>query len=513
MPEPAHIIDETPSPAQRRAPIRFLWRANAEARFTEVSPELARALGQEAASILGRTWTELCASLVDDPDGEVARRFKERQTWSGQLVYWSSGTRQVPVEFAGQPILDGNRALVGFRGFGLIRPESARPMPRRAPEPVLVPRSEPISGETRGTGGGSWFSDIRQRLLAHLGAARPVEANKTPSRAGRVNPEPLPQKPAPEHRRSEAGLSDAERNAFSEIARALGQAVPDEATTAPNPAAETEAPPDVDAERVPAETEALKARLRDFEGQLETARRELAAAQQRLESANAGKADLLARMAQETRAPLEAVIAFSGGMLEERLGPLGSESYKTYLKDIRASALRVFELIEDLSELAKIEAGRVALSPGAVSLNELIESCVREVQPRAMGERVLIRTSLAAELPPALFDASAVKQVAANLLANAVAATTAGGHVIVSTWSTGEGEVAFRLRDGGPAMSEAEIAAALEPFRLPGGPSQAGFGLSRAKAVVEANGGRLAVSTGSGVGTLIEIVFPAAASR
>jgi signal transduction histidine kinase len=512
MSEPASILDPIRSSLEGPSPVRFLWRADGEARFTHVSPELAAVVGDRAAAIVGRSWDELRASGIDDPDALVAAAFAQRQTFSAHAVSWTTDDgRPVAVDFAGMPIFDADRTLVGFRGFGLLRPErAAAPDRPLRPKPLRLAAAPPARSEPRQSGG-RWFSDIRQRLLAHLAGAKGTEAEKA------REPEAASVAAVWEPRRAEAALSDEERSAFQEIAAALSAGGALEGSNHTRSTA-VEQEPDENAKRI-AETEGLQtlqielaartAPLQELEDELHAAHRVRADAKEAAGSARAQKADLLARIVEEIRAPLERIVAFSADMLEERLGQLRSDKYQDYLKDIRVSAMRIGDLIDDVAEIAKIEAGRLDLSPAPENLNELVAGCVSEVEPRATRERVVIRTSLAPKLPPAVFDARTVRQVCLTLIVRSVEASEAGGQVIVSTAETEERGVALRVRDAGPGLSDAEIAAALDPLRQPSLKTP-GFGLARAKAVVEANGGRLAVSSGQGQGTLLEVIFPVA---
>jgi PAS domain S-box-containing protein len=240
---------------------------------------------------------------------------------------------------------------------------------------------------------------------------------------------------------------------------------------------------------------------------------ELVAAKRVAEEANAQKSDLLAKISHEIRTPLNAIIGFAEVMLEERFGPVGNERYKEYLKDVHLSGTHVISLVNDLLDLAKIEAGRMDLAVAGLSLNGLISASVALLQPQAARERIVLRTSFAPNLPSVLADERSVRQIALNLLSNAIKFTDPGGQVIVSTALTDRGEVAFRVRDTGIGMSEGEIAAALEPFRQlatarrRGG---TGLGLPLTKALVEANRGSLVIRSAPSEGTLVEVLFPTA---
>jgi PAS domain S-box-containing protein len=238
---------------------------------------------------------------------------------------------------------------------------------------------------------------------------------------------------------------------------------------------------------------------------------ELREARRLAERAVNAKADLLARISHEVRTPLNAIIGFAEVMIGERFGALGNERYVEYMKDIRASGERVIAIIDDLTDLSRIETGKLDLAFADQNLNEMVESCVAEMQPQAKGERIIIRTSLAQMLPPVVADAHALRQITLNLIGNSIHLANAGGQVIVSTALTDFGEVILRVRDTGHGLNDNEVAAAMEPFRTQGpsdhAPDVSGVSLSLTKALVEANRAQFHIKTGAHTGTLIEVTF------
>jgi PAS domain S-box-containing protein len=232
-------------------------------------------------------------------------------------------------------------------------------------------------------------------------------------------------------------------------------------------------------------------------------------------SANA-KADVLARISHEVRTPLNAIIGFAEVMIDERFGALGNERYVEYMKDIRASGERVIAIVNDLLDLSRIETGKLDLAFANQNLNDLVEQCVAVMQPQANRERIIIRTSLAHTLPPVVADASALRQIALNLIGNSIHLANAGGQVIVSTALSDFGEVVLRVRDTGHGLNDNEVAAAMEPFRTQAPSDQtssSGVSLSLTKALVEANRAQFQIKTGTHAGTLIEVTFSHALAR
>ncbi|GJE46412.1 sensor histidine kinase [Methylobacterium soli] len=231
--------------------------------------------------------------------------------------------------------------------------------------------------------------------------------------------------------------------------------------------------------------------------------------------AGSWKADFLAKVSHEIRTPMNGILGFADVMLKEQFGPIGTDRYRDYLRDIHASGEQVLALVNDLVDLARIEAGRFELAFGPVSLNDLVSSCVTLLQPQAARNRIVVRTSFAADATMLLVDERSMRQAALNIIANAIKFTEAGGQVIVSTTIAERGEVALRVRDTGIGMTTDEIEAALEPFRevSVSGPRKGGgtgLGLPLTKALVEANYGRFRITSRKDGGTLVEMMFPAA---
>jgi PAS domain S-box-containing protein len=236
-------------------------------------------------------------------------------------------------------------------------------------------------------------------------------------------------------------------------------------------------------------------------------------AREEAERASAIKTDFLAKVSHEIRTPLNAIIGFAEVIMDERLGPIGTERYKDYLRDIHKSGTHVMSLVNDLLDLSKIEAGKMVLDIKSVDANAIIGECVALMQPQANRERVIMRLALAPRLVQIAADERSVRQIVLNLLSNAVKYNEPGGQVIVSTAITEAGHVAIRIKDTGIGMSEAEIALALEPFRQVAtarSVTGTGLGLPLTKALVEANRANFTIRSRKNEGTLVEVSFPPA---
>jgi PAS domain S-box-containing protein len=241
---------------------------------------------------------------------------------------------------------------------------------------------------------------------------------------------------------------------------------------------------------------------------------ELRNAKRVAETANAHKSDFLARVSHEIRTPLNAIIGFADIMADERFGPIGHSRYAEYSSDIGRSGRHVLDIVNDLLDISKIEAGEMDLDFVSVGLNETVSEAVSLVQPQANAQRVIIRTALSQSVPNVVADLRSIKQIVLNILSNAIRFTPSGGQIIVSTAYESNGSVTLRVRDTGIGMSRAELDQAMKPFRQVS-PSGArlrgdgtGLGLPLTKAMADANRASFAIHSTPNEGTLVEITFP-----
>jgi signal transduction histidine kinase len=226
----------------------------------------------------------------------------------------------------------------------------------------------------------------------------------------------------------------------------------------------------------------------------------------------AGRLEFLAKVSHEVRTPLNSIIGFTELMLQERMGPIGNARYRGYVEDIHQSGLYALSLLNDLLDISKIEAGKFELNFTAVDVSELVEDCSASMQPLAKRARIVLRTSLAPDLPTVVADPRRLKQILLNLLTNAIKFTKEGGQVIVSG-SMIDGDLRLRVRDNGVGMTKDEIAFAMQPFHqldtAPRKQTGTGLGLPVTKALVDANRARLILTSEPGVGTSADVIFPA----
>jgi len=243
------------------------------------------------------------------------------------------------------------------------------------------------------------------------------------------------------------------------------------------------------------------------------AEEELITARRNAEDASEQKSEFLAHVSHEIRTPLNAIIGFSDVMLEERFGPINNQRYREYLRDINRSGTHVLELVNDLLDLSKIEAGKLELAFEAVDLNQIVAESVALLQPQANSNRIIIRTSLSRAVPKVVADTRSMRQIILNLVSNAIKFSDQNSQVIVSTVYENSGEVALRVRDTGKGMTDSQLREAMKPFQQVHKVSEekqtgTGLGLPLTKALVEANRAHFSIESEPDSGTIANVNFP-----
>jgi PAS domain S-box-containing protein len=232
------------------------------------------------------------------------------------------------------------------------------------------------------------------------------------------------------------------------------------------------------------------------------------------EAISRAKSDLLANMSHELRTPLNAIIGFSQIMREELFGPLGAPRYAGYIGDILESAHHLLAVINDILDLAKIEANSLQLKEKSIDPRDAVTSALRLVRPRADEAGIKLEFRHAAPGIAIFADEIALKRVLVNLLANAVKFSEAGTMITVECALTGDGGVAIAVADRGIGMAPEEIPVALTPFQqidigLRRKYEGTGLGLPIAKQLMDLHGGSLRIESARGVGTTVTILLPA----
>ena len=232
-----------------------------------------------------------------------------------------------------------------------------------------------------------------------------------------------------------------------------------------------------------------------------------------LGAANRAKSEFLAHMSHELRTPLNAILGFSEIMEHETLGPIGTPRYREYAHDIHESGTHLLNIISDILDLSKIEAGKTELSEQVVDVCEAVTACLRIVNERANVAGIVIETQWPDSLPTLLADPRLLKQLILNLLSNAIKFTPAGGKVTVRAGLTSAGELTVAIADTGPGIAENDIATALAPFGQVGVSLVAkhdgtGLGLPLVNSFVDLHGGWLDIQSEPGAGTTVTAHFP-----
>jgi signal transduction histidine kinase len=231
------------------------------------------------------------------------------------------------------------------------------------------------------------------------------------------------------------------------------------------------------------------------------------------EMANRSKSEFLANMSHELRTPLNAIIGFSEIIAQELFGPVRNEKYLEYITDIHKSSLHLLSIINDVLDMSKIEAGKLELSKEMLNIGNVIADIIRMMHEQAASRGIELIRELPEEDVRVCADERAMKQVFLNLLSNAVKFSKEGGKVNIRVIADQPGRVVVRFEDRGIGMNEEELKRALQPFgqakpattRNYGG---TGLGLPITKGLVEAHGGRLAIDSEAGVGTVVSVILP-----
>jgi two-component system cell cycle sensor histidine kinase PleC len=231
----------------------------------------------------------------------------------------------------------------------------------------------------------------------------------------------------------------------------------------------------------------------------------------RAEAANRSKSEFLANMSHELRTPLNAIIGFSDIMTAGMFGPLGSAKYSEYIADIRKSGQFLLDVINDILDMSKIEAGRFDLEYSEIEITGLLDESLRLVGPRAAESKIQIKTEAQAGTK---FEADrrAVKQILLNLLSNAIKFTPEGGRVTIAS-QIDSGTVTLSITDTGIGIPTREIEKLGRPFeqvenqftKTRGG---SGLGLAISRSLAELHGGHVAIRSSLGKGTTVDVVLP-----
>lgn len=258
--------------------------------------------------------------------------------------------------------------------------------------------------------------------------------------------------------------------------------------------------------------------LRSVVSQLQTQERESAELAKRYEmekiraeEASASKNTFLANMSHELRTPLNAINGFSQILSDQIYGPLGNPKYVGYAQDIFESGKHLLDLINDVLDMAKIEAGKFKIYPQRMSLNETIDQSLRVVRGRAEQKRILIETDYDDE-DEIIGDSRAIKQIMINLVGNSIKFTEIGGRILLRTTRQGE-NILISVIDNGIGIAEENISRLGRAFEQVENEHArtnqgTGLGLALCRSFAEMHGGNLQITSKIGIGTKVDILLP-----
>ena len=253
------------------------------------------------------------------------------------------------------------------------------------------------------------------------------------------------------------------------------------------------------------------AQSRDRQALLEKSQ-SLSVAKEQAEVANRAKSEFLANMSHELRTPLNAIIGFSEIMKDQLSGPIDNPYYTEYVRDIHVSAKHLLDVINDILDVSKVEAGKIELEESAIEIATTIHSAIRLVIERAREADVAIEFDPVGDLPELVADHRRVKQMLLNLLSNAVKFTPAGGKVTVKT-QIDSGGLEITVADTGIGIAKEKIPLVFTPFAQVDGSLKrkyegTGLGLSLTRGLIEIHGGNITLTSEPDEGTAVTLWFP-----
>jgi signal transduction histidine kinase len=233
---------------------------------------------------------------------------------------------------------------------------------------------------------------------------------------------------------------------------------------------------------------------------------------EQFESANLAKGQFLANMSHELRTPLNGIIGFSEFLIDQKPGPLNPKQQE-YLNDILNCSKHLLQLINDVLDLAKVDAGRMELNPETFPLGKAIGEVCAVAKAIAQKKHIVLNTQIAPDLDAVTLDQKKFKQVIYNLLSNAVKFTDEEGSVDITASHAGPGCFRVAVKDTGIGIKPEDVHRLFKEFeQLEAGTSRrfegTGLGLALTKKLVELQSGAISVESEPGRGSTFAVTLP-----
>ena len=484
-----------------RAVTDWVWETDANLNYVYVSDGIAAVFGVPAAVMEGRYLFALSHfRQIDEPVQDLFETIEKHRTFRDVALNIEDSTgRSRRILLSGLPIFDdATGRFAGFRGTGIdLTDRGAAPGTGASAATSTARPSEHMPGY--------WRLDCQTKALS---IARDVSA------ALSLRPDEVPKT-----LEAWCGLIDAgDRARFNEALDGLiaGRApkLEIEFRLATRPGGAHWLILSAQAERASTGTALFVHGMCTDISTHKAREAALASETAAAELANRAKTLFLTNLSHELRTPLNAIIGFSEAIKEGYLGPLSVEKSREYAADVFTASSHLLELINDVLDISKVEAGQIELSEAALDVADIIEQSVRLVEGRAADGWVRLGVEVAADLPKLLGDTRFIKQILVNLLANAVKFTDKDGLVRIQAGLTDDGGIRIAVIDTGVGMDPADIPKALSPFgQIAGKDSDiraegTGLGLPLAKSLTELHGGVLSIDSARGRGTTASVSFP-----